>query len=92
MILRQSKATFEILNSRVGFVAESIAQIHVYDETMNFLNFSLKNHCFVINEYLEHKLDYKTYLESKISIGDFDRLNITSVSLLGCSFVPKQGP
>jgi len=50
------------------------------------------NHCFAINEYLEHELDYKTYLELKISSGAFDCLNITSVALPGCSFVPKQGP
>ena len=51
---------------------------------------SYENHCFVIHEYLDHKLAYKTYLEWKISIRALDCLNITSVSLLGCSFVPKQ--
>ena len=51
-----------------------------------------KSYCFVINDHFEHKSTYKTYLKLKISIGAFDCLNITSVSLLGCSFVPKQGP
>ena len=53
---------------------------------------SYKNHCFVIYEYLEHKFDYKTDLELESLSGVLDCLNITSVSLLGCSFVPKQGP
>ena len=52
----------------------------------------IRIHCFVINEYLEHEFNYVTYLESKISIRAFDCLNITSVSLLGCPFVPEQGP
>ena len=46
----------------------------------------------VINKYLEREFDYKTDLELKISIRAFDCLNITSISLLGTSFVPKQGP
>ena len=48
--------------------------------------------CFAIKNHLEHEFSHETYLELKISIGAFDCLNITSVSLLGCSFVPKQGP
>ena len=31
-------------------------------------------------------------LELKIASGEFDCLNITSITLLGCSSVPKQGP
>ena len=53
---------------------------------------SNKNHCFVIHDHGDHEFDYRTYLELKISIRVFDCLNITSISLLGCSFVPKQGP
>ena len=53
---------------------------------------SHKIYCFIINEYLGHEFCHGTYLEMKISIGAFDCLNITSVSLLGCSFVPGQGP
>ena len=45
-----------------------------------------------MNENFDHEFDYRTYLELKISIKAFDCLNITSTSLLGCSFVPKQGP
>ena len=52
----------------------------------------VKNQCFVINDHLRHEFDYKTYLELKSSSGALDCLNITSVSLLGCSFVPKQRP
>ena len=45
-----------------------------------------------MNDHFDRKFEYETYLELKISIGAFDCLNITSESLLGCSFVPKQGP
>ena len=53
---------------------------------------SYKNHCFVMNEYLEHESSRGTYLEMKISIRAFDSLNITSTALLGCSFVTQQDP
>ena len=53
---------------------------------------SNKTHRFVINDHFDHEFDYRTDLESKISIRAFDCVNITSISLLGCSFVPKQGP
>ena len=53
---------------------------------------SYKSHCFVINHHFEHIFDYETYLKLKISKAALDCLNITSVSLLGCPFVPKQGP
>ena len=46
--------------------------------------------CFDIHDY-DDDTDHGTHLEFKISIGAFDCLNITPVSLLGCSFVPKQG-
>ena len=52
----------------------------------------IKNQCFVINHHLRYEFSHGTYLEMKISIGAFDCLNIMSVSLLGCSFVPGQGP
>ena len=45
-----------------------------------------------MNEYLEHKFEYKADLKLKISIKVFDCLNITATSLLGCSFVAKTGP
>ena len=51
-----------------------------------------KTHCFVMNDHFDHEFDYRTYLELKISIRAFDYLNITSISLLECSFVPKEGP
>ena len=52
----------------------------------------VKNQCFVLIDHFDHEFDYRTYLELKRSSGALDCLNITSVSLLGCSFVPKQGP
>ena len=57
-----------------------------------FPNASIKNHCFVISEYLEHPFDHGIYLELKISIGASIWFNITSTALLGCSFVVGQGP
>ena len=50
------------------------------------------NQCFIINDHFDHEFDYKTDLELESSIGALDCLNITCVSLLGCSFVAKQGP
>ena len=50
------------------------------------------SYCFVINDHFDHEFDDSTYLELEISIRAFDSLNITSVYLLGCSFVAKQGP
>ena len=44
-----------------------------------------------MSEYFEHEIGYGTYLELKSSIGAFACLDITSVSLLGCPFVPKPG-
>ena len=52
---------------------------------------SYRNQCFVINDHLRHEFGYGTYLELKSSIGASDCLNITSVSLLGCSFMAGQG-
>ena len=45
-----------------------------------------------MNYHFDHEFDYKPYLELKSSSGALEWLNITSVSLLECSFVPKQGP
>ena len=54
---------------------------------------SIYIHCFVMNEYLEHEFSHGTHLAAmKSSITAFDCLNITSVALLGCSFMARQGP
>ena len=52
----------------------------------------VQNQCFIIKYHFDHEFDYKTYLKCKSSSGALDCLNITSVSLLGCSFIPKHGP
>ena len=46
---------------------------------------------FVINHHFDHELTPETYLDSEIRAGLSDGLNITSVSLLVCSFLPEQG-
>ena len=55
-----------------------------------FVTKKVKNQCFVIHDHSRHEIDYKTDLELKSSSGALDCLNITSVSLLGCSFVPNK--
>ena len=49
----------------------------------------VKNQCFVIIDYFDHEFDSGTDLEFKSSSGALDCLNITPVSVLGCSFMPK---
>ena len=56
----------------------------------DFSKKSNKSHCFVNHLHFDPTLAYKTYIKSKISIRDFDCPYLTSVSLLGCPFVPKQ--
>ena len=50
----------------------------------------VKNQCFVISDHLRHEFSPGTYLEFKISIGAFDCLNFTSITLPGGSFVANQ--
>ena len=52
----------------------------------------VQNQCFTINDHFDHEFEYRTYLELKGSDGALDCLNITSVSLLGCSFMARLGP
>jgi len=50
----------------------------------------VKNQCFVINDHVRHEFDYRTYLDLKSSSVALNSLKITSVSRLGCSFVPTK--
>ena len=52
----------------------------------------VKKQRFVIIDHFDHEFDYRSHLKLKSSSGALNCLNITSVSLLECSFVPKQGP
>ena len=47
---------------------------------------------FIINDHLRHEFCYGTHQGIKSSIGASDCLNITSVALLGCSFMARQCP
>ena len=53
---------------------------------------SYKSHDFVKNDHLTIKSFMKPLLNERKSNVDLDSLDITSVSLLGCPFMPKQGP
>ena len=56
------------------------------------LYFFKENHCFAISVHLGHEFRHGTYLKLKSSIGAFDRLNVRSTALLGCSIMARQGP
>ena len=89
------KHQFSIKTNRCSMPRWSLddPQIKTRSKTNRCFHFnSYKNQCFVINEHFDHEFDYRTYLELKLSIRAFACLDITSVSLLGCSFLPKQGP
>ena len=45
---------------------------------------SYQIHVFATNEYVGQEFSHGTHLDSKISIGAFDCLSITSTALLGC--------
>ena len=51
----------------------------------------VNNQCFVRYHDLRYEFSHVTYLKLKRAIGAYDCLNLASVSLLRCSFVPKQG-